>query len=199
MQAARERWPEAFVIGAAKSATTSLHRYLGQHPDVFALPAKDTRFFAFDGPGPPLNGPGDDDFAREFVTDRDAYLALFAPAGDAAVRIESSVVYLDLPHVADRILARRPDARFLAILRDPAERAWSQWLANVQHRKEPLGFEEALAAEAERIAAGWSWLFHYRARGRYHSLLSAWLERVPADPPCVLLPDRPLARPRATL
>jgi hypothetical protein len=174
--------PNAFIIGAAKSGTTSLHRYLGQHPDVFAVEPKEPRFFAYDGYGPRHRGPGQANWASShIVTDLRKYRALFAGGDDRAIRLESSVIYLDLPIVADRILARVPDARFLVVLRDPAERAWSQWVVNRREGHEPLGFAEALAAEDERYEAGWNWLFWYRARGRYASLLAEWLARVPAD------------------
>ena len=49
--------PNFFVIGAAKSGTTSLHNYLAQHPKVFMSPVKEPNYFAFNQDLPDFNGP----------------------------------------------------------------------------------------------------------------------------------------------
>jgi hypothetical protein len=192
--------PNYFIIGAAKSGTTSLHHYLAQHPDVFACPIKEPRFFAFHPePAWRMAGPGDAKWVDTFVTEPAGYQALFAGAGDARARGESSVVYLDTPVAAERICEREPAARIIAILRDPCERAWSQWLMHRRYRGEPYTFRAALAAEDERIAAGWSWRYRYRSRGMYHALLQPWLDRFPRERVLLLLSDDLDQDPRATL
>ena len=72
--------PNTFVIGAAKSGTTSLYDYLRQHPDVFMSPVKEPRYFAYAENPPEMVGPGDEETNRESgaVYTLDEYQALFA-------------------------------------------------------------------------------------------------------------------------
>jgi len=195
-------FPNFFVIGAAKSGTTSLHHYLGQHPDVFVSLAKEPRFFAFHPePAWEMAGPRDAEWLRtskEFVVEEDAYRAMFAGACERA-RGESSVVYLDTPVAAERIAARVPDARIIALLRDPADRAWSQYLQNRRYGLEPYTLRAALAVEEERIAAGWAWRYLYRSRSLYHRNLQPWLRHFPPERILVLLTEDLADNPRSTL
>jgi hypothetical protein len=105
--------PTLFVIGAVKSGTTSLHHYLGLHPEVHA-PAKETGFFCReeDGPYPPSR-----------IATRKEYEALFE--SEALVRVDCSPVYSQHPRrsgVPERIKELVPAARFLYLVRDPVER-----------------------------------------------------------------------------
>src|SRR5919108_5774969 len=109
------RWPNLFIVGAAKAGTTSLYHYLAQHPDVYMAPMKEPHFFSQIRPDPKLEAffPHVDNEAK--------YLALFAAAGDEKVRGEASTSYLWHPDVADAIRSKRPDAKIVAMLRDPLE------------------------------------------------------------------------------
>ncbi len=98
-----------------KSGTTSLHAYLGSHPQIFMCPEKEPEFFA-----------------KETVWSRgeDWYLKLFAAAESESVIGESSTVYSRIPHfpgVPERIAKFNPEARFIYIMRDPIERTISQY------------------------------------------------------------------------
>ena len=65
------------IIGAAKSGTTALFKYLEQHPDVFMSDPKEPHYFAFEGQRPTFSGPGDDKTINRFaITERDAYESL---------------------------------------------------------------------------------------------------------------------------
>ncbi len=172
--------PTFLVIGTAKAGTTSLHDYLGQHPDVFMSPVKEPRFFAYDGRPLPAGGPGG--FHGRTVLDVEAYEALFAGATPGQARGEASPMYLYSPLAAERIAARVPEAKLVAILRDPAERAFSHFLHLRRDNLEPCTtLAEALAREPERIAEDWDWSFHYRALGYYDAQLARYAERFPAD------------------
>ena len=111
--------PTFFVIGAAKSGTTSLHYYLDQHPDVHMSREKEPNYFSFaHRPGGP----------KHVIRDRRAYKALFD--SPAPVRGEASVTYSFWPHppdVAERIHAAVPDAKFVYVVRDPVERTLSHY------------------------------------------------------------------------
>lgn len=170
--------PDTFVIGAAKSGTTSLYDYLRQHPDVFMSPVKEPRYFAYAENPPAMAGPGDEASNREAgaVYTLDAYRELFADATTESVVGEASPVYLYDTDAPRLIHEHRPDAILLAVLRNPIERAYSHFLHLVRSGREPLrDFEAALDAEDERVAADWEWSWHYRRMGFYRKQLARYL------------------------
>lgn len=113
--------PTFFLVGAPKAGTTSLFRYLGAHPEIAIAAIKEPSFFA---PEVPVD-PETDAHRRDW----DAYLQLFAHAGDARAIGEGSVAYLSSPNAADAIHARLPHARILMMLRDPADRLFAHYSA----------------------------------------------------------------------
>lgn len=120
----RRRLPTFLIIGAARSGTTALHYTLGQHPEIFVSPVKETNFFLFDEAGhlPSWVSESERHLAPRTLK---AYADLFAHAGQHHLAIgESSPSYLH-PPVAPRIKARLPEVRLIAILRQPVEQAFS--------------------------------------------------------------------------
>lgn len=116
-------WPNFFIAGVPKAGTTSLHRYLAQHPEIFMSNPKETYFF---------NRVWDrtQDDKQAFEEEKQTYLSLFQQAGDAPVRGESSPRYFSHPGVPDRIRETVGEARFVVSLRDPVKRAHSEYLMN---------------------------------------------------------------------
>jgi hypothetical protein len=169
--------PNFFVIGAAKSGTTSLYHYLRQHPQIFMSPIKEPRFFALEGDPLDWRGPGDERYRAKSITTLDAYRALFEEVNGEPAVGEASVLYLDHPEAPDRIARRIPEARLIAVLRNPAEKAYSSYLFKCRDGDEQLEFEDALRAEPQRIADGWYWAWRYRSRGFYHGMLRRYFER----------------------
>ncbi len=168
-----------FVIGAARSGTTSLHHYLAQHPQVFLPPMK-PRYLALAGEAVTWNGPGDADLLRNAITRPEDYRALFAGVRDEAAVGEVSTLYLYTPFVAPRIREAFPGARIIALLRNPAERAFSAFMTMRRRALEPLAdFAEALDAEPERIARSWSFAWHYRRMGFYYEQLARYYALFP--------------------
>jgi hypothetical protein len=171
--------PNTFIVGAAKSGTTSLYNYLRQHPDIFMSPVKEPCYFAYAENPPALAGPGDEAANREsgVVYTLDAYQELFAEATSESIVGEASPVYL-YDEDAPRLLHQHcPDATLIAILRNPVDRAYSHYLQLVQSGRESLErFEAALDAEDERRDAGWEWSWHYRHMGFYGRQLARYLE-----------------------
>jgi len=110
--------PVNFVgIGAAKCGTGSIHRYLGEHPEVFVSPIKETNFFIEDGQRSP----------RKRVRSMRAYERQFAAVEQETAVGEYSPQYMNHPSAATRIAATLPDANLLVSLRCPADRAFSAW------------------------------------------------------------------------
>ncbi len=168
--------PNFLVIGAAKAGTTSLYHYLGQHPEVFMSPVKEPHFFALGGTGANFRSPGAEaGINRKSFADPEGYEGLFVGArGEKAIG-EASTSYLYSPEAPERIKRRVPEARLIAVLRDPAERAYSTFLALRLGGREPLrDFSRALEAEEGRIRDGWEHLWHYKNLGFYHVQLSRY-------------------------
>ena len=167
--------PNFLIIGAAKSGTTSLYHYLSQHPDVYMSPVKEPKFFALEGERPSFRGPGDGD--ADAVTTLEGYRKLFEGAdGEHAVG-EASPLYLYLEKAVGRIKHHVPEARLIAVLRNPVERAYSSFLHKVRDGRETTSdFAEALALEDGRVREGWAYGWHYKRRGFYHEQLSRYYD-----------------------
>jgi Sulfotransferase family len=160
--------PDFFIVGVPKAGTTALHAALARHPELFMSAVKEPKFFLTDGPPPAQGGPGDAKTYREHVWRRADYEALFAAAPDWALRGESTPFYLYNREAQRRIRAQIPDARLIVVLRDPVERAHSNWTHLWSAGLDPINdVVQACAAEQKRIAAGWAEFWHYTSLGMY--------------------------------
>jgi hypothetical protein len=172
--------PNFFIIGAPKSGTTALHDMIKQHPEIYMSPRKSPRFFATAGEPLLFPGPAGDSLRRWAVWRPREYALLFAGVTSQRAIGEASVVYLRSPLAAQRIKQYLPQSRIIAILRQPAERAYSHYMYMRQHRREPAcTFEEALAQEEIRMKEGWISGYYYKTNGFYHAQLSAYYDLFP--------------------
>lgn len=191
--------PNFILIGAPKCGTTSVYHYLQQHPDVYMSPMKEPQYFTFVSGNAPTGGFRSKLYKPQpAVTELKAYEALFAAAGNARAIGEASVSYLysqDAPHEMHALI---PDVRLIAILRNPAERAFSNFLQARRHGREPLEtFEAALAAEDERVRAGWGYIWHYFRKGLYAEQLGRYRAEFAPEQMLVMLYDDLVRDPRA--
>ena len=179
--------PDFFVIGAPKAGTTALHVALALHPQVFMSPVKEPKFFMCDGPPPTRGGPGDSKGFRERIWRRGDYEALFADAPAGTLRGESTPFYLYDVAAQRRLHDAVPAARLIAVLRDPIDRAHSNWTHLWSAGLEPEGdFVAACALEQERADAGWAPFWRYLDLGRYGRQLACLYERFPREQVLVL-------------
>jgi hypothetical protein len=160
--------PDFFVAGAPKAGTTALHAALARHPELFLSAVKEPKFFLTDGPPPARGGPGDAKTVREHVWRRADYEALFDPAPRGTLRGESTPFYLYSHGAQQRIRALVPQARMIVVLRDPVERAHSNWTHLWSAGLDPIDdFVRACDAEDRRVDAGWADFWHYKRLGLY--------------------------------
>jgi hypothetical protein len=160
--------PDFLVIGAPKAGTTALHAALARHPGLYLSAVKEPKFFLADGPPPDRGGPGDAQTYREHVWRQADYEALFRAAPAGTLRGESTPFYLYDLAAQRRIRKLIPDAKLIVIVRDPVERAHSNWTHLWSAGREPIGdFLRACAEEDRRVAAGWAAFWHYLRLGRY--------------------------------
>ncbi len=160
------RLPEFVIIGGQRCGTTSLYRYLAAHPSVRPATGKELQFLTL--------------HHRRGLR---WYRGHFPVRPPGVLSFEASPYYLFDPAVPARAAALLPPStRFVALLRDPAERAYSHYLHSRSYGVEPLSFEEALDAEPARLAAGGHKArrqFSYVARGRYAEQLTRWYDHIP--------------------
>jgi predicted ATP-grasp superfamily ATP-dependent carboligase len=191
------RMPNFFIVGAARSGTTSLDRYLHQHPEIYMAPKKEVNFYTADHF--PSTGPGDDRINRGVIQHKDQYAQLFAGvAGERAIG-ESSVFYLCYSGTAERIAQAVPDAKIIMVLRDPVERAFSAYMYLVRDGREHLGFVEALSQEEERRQKGFEPMWWYKELGLYYRQVKRYLDVFGTQRVKVLLYDELFADPEAAL
>ena len=176
--------PDFLLVGAKRGGTTSLWRYLTEHPDVLRLFPRRERIkglYYFDE----RYALGDRWYGSHFPTR--AQRSLRSRGGRPAQVGEASPYYLYHPLAPTRAAAALPDARILVVLRDPVERAYSHWKERRSNDGDPLGFAEAIDAEEGRLAGEearilmdpgavstahrhWSYL----DQGRYAPMLERW-------------------------
>jgi len=167
--------PDFLIVGAAKGGTTSLYYYLKQHPQVFFSAVKEPCFFCFAQNKPSYK------VADDVVLDFTEYKSLFntKEKGDM-VKGEATAIYLYMyENVINNLKKYIPgydDIRIVMILRNPADRAFSQYMMNVRDLVEPLTFEEAIEREEERKQQNWSTDFFYLDRGLYYKQVKAYLD-----------------------
>jgi Sulfotransferase domain len=183
--------PDFLVLGAQKAGTTALYAYLRWHPGITGPSWKEVSFFD-----------------RHWWRGERWYRGQFPLRSRGRLVGEASPSYLFHPLAPERARAVVPDARLVVVLRDPVDRAYSQYQHEVALGREPLSFEEALAAEegrtrgeVERLVAdprafSHEWWDHtYAARGLYAEQLERWLAVFPRDQLLVVTSDELGERP----
>jgi hypothetical protein len=172
--------PNFILIGAAKSGTSSLYYYLKQHPQVYMPASRDQKepdFFTLEGKSREQLGPFGKFTMHNAITDLASYEALFEGVQDELAIGEASTSYLYSEKAAHRIHHYIPDAKIIAILRDPAERAFSHFLFSLSNGREPNhNFAQTLKEEDRRVAEGWSFQWHHKRRGFYFKQLQPYYQ-----------------------
>ncbi len=163
--------PDFLIIGSPKCGSTALHDALIPHPELFLSTPKEPKFFMCDGRKPDpahQRGPGDAHSAQEWVWDRAAYEKLFDPAPSGTLRGESTPFYLWDTAAHRRIRSLIPDVKMIAVVRDPVDRAYSNWVHLWCDGLEPeADFLTACHQEPQRVAAGYAPFWRYLETGLY--------------------------------
>lgn len=161
------RLPDRLLViaGSAKAGTTALAHSLASHPDIVAGTQKEPRYFTRFAQRT-WNGPASEGFARTIITNAADYAANFPGLAPTQWAIDASTDYLwctDSPELI-RAYARNAEVKIVCIVRDPVERAVSEYNHTLRHEWESGSFAEALDAEAERMRASWHPLFYHCRR-----------------------------------
>jgi len=179
--------PNFLIIGTGRSGSTSVYYWLKQHPEIYMSPVKEPSFFVpkrkmFKKSGANTN-------VRQLVRetkrirpkDLEAYSALFNGVTTEKAIGEASPTYLVTPGAAKRIKEQIPEAKLIAILRNPVERAHAHYLARRTKGFERLSFKEALKADQAGIPYSWGLPRKYIARGLYCTHLRRYYDLFDKD------------------
>jgi hypothetical protein len=169
------RKPDFFIVGAAKSGTTSLYNYITQHPNIFMPVEKEPFFF----------GDWRPSASRE---DLERYLRLFEDVPTDTLVGEASSTYLYLESAAREIKHFQPYAKIIIVLRNPVDRAYSQYWHHVRQELVSSSFEEELEEEEKRLQEGWRGFYpgeeppsYYIKSGHYAEQVARFLKVFGSD------------------
>lgn len=192
----RQKLPTFIVVGAARSGTTTLYHLLRQHPEIYMSPVKETNYFVNELIG--RNGPGDrqaipdvdlmmaDILVKEgrflhagLVRDLCTYLRLFDGTRAEKVRGEISPSYLYYSKVAsERIKQVVPDIKIIILLRNPIERAFSNYKVLYTSGREDLDISTAMCRDVveKRLHNRWEHFWDYLGLGKYAEQVKTFLD-----------------------
>ena len=159
--------PDFLGLGTQKGGTTTLHRLLGEHPNIYLPACKEVHFFD-----------------QNYGAGEGWYREHFQGAQPSQRCGDITPFYLFHPDVPRRIHQQLPKARLIVLLRDPVERAISQVFHAQRLGFEPLPVDEALAAEQDRLAKGDPYSFQkhsYLSRSRYLEQLDRYEALFPRE------------------
>ncbi|MGD1953468.1 MAG: sulfotransferase [Leptolyngbyaceae cyanobacterium] len=166
--AVAKRTPTFLIIGVQKSGTTSIYNYLKQHPQVYMSPVKETNFFNknWDNASTEMKRR-----KKNGIVSWDLYTQLFDGATDEHMALgEVSPNYmLNYKTAAEQIQQRLPNARLIAVLRNPVERACSDYLMNM---RDAIGKQTPLAEQVRSRGDA----SHVLVKGKYYEPLNYFFE-----------------------
>jgi len=137
-----DRWPNLFIVGAPKTGTTSLYHYLNQIPDIHMSPIKEPNYFSSKTVG--------EKHPVKPIRDKKKYLKLFKNDKNSKYIGEASTSYLDDPESPFLIHKKNPESKILISLRDPVDRAYSNYLMFKENQSMNLDFHDQLNKEFEK-------------------------------------------------
>ena len=194
---ARQHWRPGFnrkvdfvVAGVKKAGTTALDAYLREHPEICMGDIKEVHFF------------DEDEHFSGRRPDYRVYHAFFSPRPSHKLLGDATPSDMYWPHGRERIHAYNPAMKFILLLRNPVERAYSEWNINRGKGNEKLSFWDALQSESERLrdpTPNERRRFAYVGRGRYAAQIEDIWRYFPREQTLILKSEALLQRPQETL
>lgn len=174
--------PNFLLIGTAKAGTTAIYFYIAQHPQIFMSELKEPMFFVSMNEKPDFKGPGCDKLNRNIIYNFEDYQALFAGTNGQRAIGEASTWYLYYPQACQRIKQALPNAKLMACLRHPVERAYSAFLHLIRDGLETYSdFGQAIRAEPQRVRDHWEYMYHYTRMSLYYEQCKRYLDTFGRD------------------
>jgi len=168
--------PDFFIVGAPKCGTTSLYKYLKNHPDIFLPEQKELHYFSSKQLQNRAMGPGDADAISRICTDLSSYQKHFEQRNLEKVAGDISPSYLFYAEVAESIKEYNPNAKIIIVLRNPAKKAFSQYCHLLRSGQESKSFSDALKDEDMRISSQWNDMWYYTEGSRYYRGVKKYID-----------------------
>jgi hypothetical protein len=175
--------PDFLVVGAAKSGTSSLYSYLKRHKSVFLPPKKECYFFSFKDSHPVFQSPNR---IGGIISDFGDYQAQFANAKKSQRIGDNSTLYLythkkTIMNIKDIYEEDHKKLKIIIILRNPVERAFSQYSMFARDGEETLCFGKAIQPEmiTSRIRNNWNIYYDYLSFGNYCAQIKPFMDTFP--------------------
>jgi Sulfotransferase family len=168
--------PNFFIVGAGKCGTSSLASYLASNKNFYIPEKKELHYFSYDFYTKNVKGPGDIrniDLGCQYENE---YLSHYKSAKNIKYVGDASPSYFSYAGVARRIKEFAPNAKIIILLRDPVERAYSNYLHLVRDGLESESFENALLLESKRLGDGWNEFWGYSTFSKYAERLKEYFE-----------------------
>ena len=160
--------PNFIIAGFPKCGTTSLHHYLSEHPEIFMPEQKELHFFTFKILSKLKNGPKDELVKETQINSSEKYLSYFQNVKKEIAIGDASPSYINYPSEFLKIKKYLNDPKVIIILRDPINRAYSNYLHLKREHRETMSFEDAIGAEDERIKNKYSDFWYYKFNSTYY-------------------------------
>lgn len=172
-----QKLPNFIVIGAPKSGTTSLYFYLRQHPDIYLPLEKELNYFSSRYDAKIINGPRDVDALNRGCQSWTKYCQQYASVKhQTAIGDISPNYFYQAADTGKWIQQRLGTIKIIILLRNPIEKAYSQYMHLVREGRETLDFYQALLAETERCRKNWANVWRYAESSLYSQRVKAYLE-----------------------
>lgn len=189
--------PDFFIVGAAKSGTTSLYHYLRQHPDIYFSPIKEPNYFSSDIDVSKFSSiykrntildtkkyfasNNLENLSITFVRSFENYERLFEQGGKFKTRGEGSTSYLYSKDAAQNIFDYNPRSKIIVILRNPMERAFSHYKMALRSGHTKLSFKAAVEKDLKVKNKAWGISELFIDLGLYYDQLKRYYSIFPAD------------------
>ena len=160
--------PNFIIAGFPKCGTTSLYHYLNEHPDIYMPKQKELHFFTFNILSKLKNGPKDATIKETQIDNSDKYLSFYKNVRNEVAVGDASPSYINYPSQFKKIKEYLNDPKIIIILRDPINRAYSNYLHLKREHREFLTFKEAIFKEDERKTNKYSDFWYYKFNSTYY-------------------------------
>ena len=161
-------FPNLIIAGFPKCGTTSLHHYLSEHPQIYMPKQKELHFFTHKILSKQIGGKGDKLTSQLHVNCLDKYKTFFPDNSKHKVIGEASPSYINYPEVYNQIKTQLSNPKIIVLVRDPINRAYSNYLHLKREGRETLSFQDALENEQNRKNLEYSDFWYYKFNSLYY-------------------------------
>ena len=160
--------PNFIIAGFPKCGTTSLHHYLDEHPEIYMPTQKELHFFTCNILSKLNKGPKDTIVKKTQINSSEKYLNFYKSVRNEIAIGDASPSYINYPSQFKKIKEYLNDPKVIIILRDPIDRAYSNYLHLKREHRETLTFKESILKEDERKTNKYSDFWYYKFNSTYY-------------------------------